>query len=383
MDLNEPEARQIGSRLVNSERLSRAEFYYRALVFVGIVAAVGLLLVLLWQSTQVILLIFAGLLVAVFLRGIAERISRHTPLSENWAMGLLLLLLVGAIALGIWLMMPSLQNQYGEISEQLPQAVELLRQKLAQYPAGRWLLEQIPNQPLSPDSQNSNLFGRITGFFSSFFGFVVNVAIILMAGVYFAFSPKLYYEGAINLFPPNNQPRVREVLDTISFNLRRWIVGRITVMAINGGLTALGLWFLGVPLAIPLGLITAFFNFIPNIGPLLAAIPAVLIAFTQSPTQALYTAILFFIIQNLEGFVLTPLVQQKAVELPPVLIVAAQLLLGILFGFIGVLLAVPVVAVVFVLVRMLYIEDLLGNETEVKGEQEAKEKQRTTNEYDE
>lgn len=148
MNLNEPETRRIGSRLVNSERLSRAEFYYRALVFVGIVAAVGLLLLLLWQSTQVILLIFAGLLVAVFLRGIAERISRHTPLSENWALGLLLLLLVGAIALGIWLMMPSLQNQYGEISEQLPQAVELLRQKLAQYPAGRWLLEQIPNQPV-------------------------------------------------------------------------------------------------------------------------------------------------------------------------------------------------------------------------------------------
>lgn len=201
-----------------------------------------------------------------------------------------------------------------------------------------------------------------------------------MAGVYFAFSPNLYYEGAINLFPPNNQSRVREVLDTLGFNLRRWIVGRIIVMAINGGLTALGLWFLGVPLALPLGIITGFFNFIPNIGPFLAAIPAVLIAFTQSPTQALYTAILFFIIQNLEGFVLSPLVQQKAVELPPVLIIAAQLLLGILFGFIGVLLAVPVVAVVFVLVRMLYIEDLLGNETEVKGEQEAKEKQRTTNE---
>lgn len=383
MDLNEPEARQIGSRLFNSERLSRAEFYYRALVFVGIVAAVGLLLVLLWQSTQVILLIFAGLLVAVFLRGIAERISRHTPLSENWALGLLLLLLVGAVALAIWLLMSSLQSQYNEIAQQLPQSIELLRDKLAQYPAGRWLLEQIPDQPLSPDNQNSNLFGRITGFFSSFFGFVVNVAIILMAGVYFAFSPNLYYEGAINLFPTSRQPRVREVLDTLGFNLRRWIVGRITVMAINGGLTALGLWFLGVPLALPLGLITALFNFIPNIGPFLAAIPAVLIAFTQSPTQALYTAILFFIIQNLEGFVLTPLVQQKAVELPPVLIVAAQLLLGILFGFIGVVLAVPVVAVVFVLVRMLYIEDLLGNKTEVKGEQEAQEKQRTANEYDE
>ncbi|MDQ6785866.1 MAG: AI-2E family transporter [Acidobacteriota bacterium] len=376
MNINDAKTQPETSRFFNRERLSRPEFAYRVLIAAGILAAVALLLALLWQSTQVILLIFAGLLVAVFLRGIAERISRHTPLSDNWALGLLLLLIVGTIALAVWLLMPSLQHQYIEISQQLPQTIELLRRKLAEFSAGRWMLNQIPEQSLFLDNQNSNVFGRITGFFSSFFGIVVNVAIILMAGVYFAFNPNLYYEGAVKLFPQSRQPRVREILDTLGFNLRRWIVGRITVMTINGTLTALGLWFLGVPLAIPLGLLTAFFNFIPNIGPFLAAIPAVLIAFTQSPTQALYTAILFFIIQNLEGFVLTPLVQQKAVELPPVLIIAAQLLLGILFGFLGVVLAVPIVAVVFILVRMLYIEDLLGNETEVKGEQEAKEKQR-------
>lgn len=376
MKTSEPDTPPNGSRFISDGKLSRREFFHRVLIFVGTIAAVVILLALLWQSSEVILLIFAGLLIAVFLRAISDRISRHTPLSETWVLTALLMLIVAAIGLFVWLMLPSLENQYGEISRQMPQTLENLRQYLGQYRAGRWILEQMPTAPLELGSQTSNVFGRITGFFSSFLGVVVNVAIVLAAGVFFAYNPKLYYEGAIKLFPPDKQRRVREVFDTLGTNLRRWIVGRITVMAINGALTALGLWLLGVPLALPLGLITALFNFIPNIGPFLAAVPAVLIAFTQSPTQALYTTILYLIIQNLEGFVLTPLVQQKAVELPPVLIIAAQLLLGILFGFLGVLLAVPIVLVVFVLVRMLYIQDLLGNETEVKGEEEAKEKQR-------
>lgn len=376
MDINDEETQPRTSRFFNRERLPRAEFAYRVLIAVGILAAVAVLLMLLWQSTQVILLIFAGMLVAVFLRAVAERISRHTPLSDNLALGLLLLLIVAAFALALWLLMPSLQHQYDEIAQQMPQTIDLLRARLAQFPAGQWILDRMPDQPLSFDNPNSNVFGRITGFFSSFLGNVINVAIVLAAGVFFAFDPKLYYEGAIKLFPPDRQRRVREVFDTLGSNLRRWIVGRIVVMAINGGLTALGLWLLGVPLAIPLGIIAGLFNFIPNIGPFVGAVPAVLIAFTQSPTQALYTTILYLIIQSLEGFALSPLVQQKAVELPPVLIIAAQLLLGILFGFLGVLLAVPIMLTAFVLVRMLYIQDLLGNETEVKGEQEAKEKQR-------
>ena len=372
MEIKESDARQNVSRISGGDRLSRREFFHRVLMVVGVVVAVGLLLALLWQSTEVILLIFAGLLLAIFLRAIAERISQHTPLSENWALTVVLVAIVGTIALLIWLMMPSLENQYSEISRQLPQTVENLRQRLGQYAGGRWILEQMPTQPSEFGGQTSNVFGRITGFFSSFLGIVVNVAIVLAAGVFFAFNPKLYYEGAVKLFPPSRQQRVREVLDTLGFNLRRWLVGRITVMTLNGILTALGLWMLGVPLALPLGLLTALFNFIPNIGPFLAAVPAILIAFTESPTLALYTTILFLVIQNLEGFVLTPLVQQKAVALPPVLIIAAQLLLGIIFGFLGVLLAVPIVAVAFVLVKMLYIEDILGNDVDVIGEPEAK-----------
>ena len=361
------------NEIFDGEKRSRREFVRRVLIVVGIIAAVALLLLVLWQGTQVILLIFAGLLVGIFLRGIADFISRHTPLSKNWALAAVLLGIIAIVALVVWLLMPSIQKQYYEISEQMPQMLIQIRLTLERYPAGQWLLQNLPEHPLSLDNQTSNLFGRITGFFSSFLGSVVNLAIVLTAGIYLAFNPDLYYEGALKLFPQSRQRRVREVFDTIGFTLRNWMLGRITIMTINGSITALGLWWLGVPLALPLGLITGILNFIPNIGPFLAATPAILIALTQSPAQAGYTAILFLFVQSLEGYVLTPLIQQKAVELPPVLIIAAQLLLGILFGFLGVLLAVPIIAVFFLLVKMLYVEDLLGNQVKVSGEKKAKE----------
>lgn len=377
METSESRTEQNSRRQFNNGTLSRREFSYRVLIIAGVITSFGVLLALFWQSTEVILLVFAGLLAAVFLDGCAEWIGNRLSLSKNWSLVIVLLLIIGVVALIFWFLIPSLQEQIYTMRQQLPAAIERLRQNIEQYSAGSWMLEQLPDNPLELGKQSSNLFGRITGFFSSFLGVAVNVAIVLMAGVYFAFNPNLYYRGVIKLFPKSSQQRVREVLDTLGITLRSWMLGRLVIMTINGTLTALGLWFLGVPLALSLGILTALFNFIPNIGPFLAAAPAILIAFTQSPTQALYTAILFLIVQNLEGFVLTPLVQQRAVSLPPVLIISAQLLLGILFGFLGVLLAVPITAVVFVLIKMLYVEDLLGNQVKVKGEDKARERNET------
>lgn len=355
------------------QNIKRREFSTRVLIVAGIIASIIILLLLFWQSRQVILLVFAGLLVSIFIRGIASRISGYTSLSINWSLFIVLFFLIGSIVSGIWLMMPSLQHQVNEISKQLPETVNQLQDKVSQYSAGRWILQRFPQNAQEMGDPSANVFGRITGIFSSFFGILVNIAIVLMTSIYFAFNPDIYYEGVVKLFPKNSHRRLKEILDTIRFNLQRWMIGRITVMTINGVLTTIGLWLLGVPLAVPLGINTALFNFIPNIGPFLAAVPAILIGFTQDNETALYVAILFLIIQNLEGFVLTPLIQQKAVSLPPVLIIVAQLLLGVLFGFSGVLLAVPIVVVIFILVKMVYVEDILGNKVEVKGENKIKE----------
>ena len=355
-----------GKRLFEGGRLHRRDFLERVLILVAVVAAVGLLLTLLWQSTEVILLIFAGLLVAIVLDGLASWVSDQTSLPKVWCLTFVLAAITGISISTLWLFLPSLEEQFVQISLSIPEITTRIQHTFQQSAEGRWLIEHLFPEPTRYSDRSSNVLGRITGFFSSFLGALVNVAIVLVSGIYFAFSPSLYYEGAIKLFPKSSHDRLREVLGTAAYNLRRWLIGRFTVMTVNGALTTLGLWMLGVPMAVPLGLMAAIFNFIPNIGPFLGAIPAVLIAVTVSPQLALYTAIMYLAIQTLEGFVLTPLVQQRATSLPPVAVISAQLLLGVLFGFLGLLLAVPIVAVAFVLVKMLYIQDILGNEVEVK-----------------
>lgn len=347
-----------------------SNFIYRLWYAIGAILLTGLFVILLWQGIEVILLLLAGILFAVFLAGVGNWITDLTGISRNWSVTLVLLVLIGAIVLGGWFFYPSLREQFEQLSNEIPKAVTQVRQQLAQSSIGQRLLEQIPTMEEIGSGQSTNLLGRISGYFSTFLGGLVNFIVIIVFGIYFAYSPMLYYDGFLKLVPTGRQKRFREFLDVIAFNLRRWLIGRLAVMAINGIITAVALWLLGVPMPIALGVLTALLNFIPNIGPFMAATPAVLLALMQSPTTALYTIILYVCIQGLDGYVLEPLAQQKAVDLPPVLVIAVQLLFGIFFGFLGLVLAVPVLAIVFLFVQMFYVEDVLGHKVEFQGKEE-------------
>ncbi|HXG84745.1 MAG TPA: AI-2E family transporter [Pyrinomonadaceae bacterium] len=349
-------------------------FARKITVALGIFAAFAALAIVLWQGTEVFLLIFAGLLLAIFLRSLSDFLSEHTPLSDKWALTIVLLGIVAAITLGFWFLSDSVERQFVELSENLPAAFEQLRGQIARYPLGRRVVEQIPppSQIILGGGGRANVFARVTGIFSTALDAAVNVLIVLITAVYFAFNPKLYREGTVNLVPKAHEKRAREIISTVEYTLRRFLLGISGSMAINGALTFLGLWFLGVPFAIPLDILAGLLTFIPNIGPFIAGLPAVLIAFSNSPAQALYVLILYLVVQNLDGFIISPLIQQRAVSLPPVLVIGSQLLLAVLFGFFGLLLAVPLVAAGFVLVKMIYVEDILGRRIEVKGEPEAK-----------
>jgi predicted PurR-regulated permease PerM len=345
-------------------------FMYRVWYIIGAVVLTGLLLILFWQGTEVILLVFAGILLAVFLRSVGNWISDKTGISKNWSLTLVLLTVIGLTVLNGWFFYPSLRTQFEQLSDELPRAVAQLRQQLSQSSVGQRILEQVPTMKELGDGKSTNLLGRISGYFSSVLGAFVNFVVIIVFGIYFAFNPMMYYNGFLKLIPGRHQKRAGEILDVIAYNLRRWLIGRLAVMALNGIITAVALWFLGVPMPIALGVLTALLNFIPNIGPFLAAIPAVLLALTQSPTTATYTVILYICIQGLDGYILEPLVQQRAVDLPPVLVLAVQLLFGIFFGFLGVVLAVPVLAIVYLVVQMIYVEDILGHNVEFEGKKE-------------
>jgi predicted PurR-regulated permease PerM len=195
----------------------------------------------------------------------------------------------------------------------------------------------------------------------------VSVVVIVVIGLYTATEPEVYTDGLIRLVPVEGRKRAREVLDALGSTLRWWLFGRVVSMSVVGVLTTVGLWLMAVPLALALGLVTALLTFIPNIGPVLSVVPALLLVLTQNPARALYVLLLYLGIHTLDGYLLAPLVQERTLLLPPVLTIVGQMLLGVLLGGPGVVLAAPLTAVLFVLVRMLYVEDKLGESIEGPG----------------
>ncbi|MGD8590575.1 MAG: AI-2E family transporter, partial [Chromatiales bacterium] len=150
--------------------------------------------------------------------------------------------------------------------------------------------------------------------------------------------------------------------------LRWWLIGRITSMTVVGILTGIGLWFIDMPLVLALSFTAAILSFIPLIGPILSAIPAVLLGLVEDPLKALNVLLVYTSVQFLEGNFITPLIQKRAIALPPAMLLTAQLLMGVLFGFFGVLLATPLAVTVIVVVQLLYVQDLLGSQVRVLGE---------------
>lgn len=280
------------------------EFIHRTTAVVAIAAAFAVAALLLMQATQVLLLVFAGILVAVMLRGLAHRIIAHVPLS-NQARSVPLI---------------------GEAIHDMPAIGELL-------------------------ASRRGLFGKITGVLSLGFDVGIQAFSVIALGAYLAARPELYVGAVARLFSPRYRARVRGAMSELGVTLGWWLTGKGISMALIGTLNGIGLWLLGVPAPVALGLITAFFTFIPNFGPLLSLLPAALLALTISPMLALYVTLLHFGIQFVESYLVTPLVQQRTVALPPALTLGVQLLAGVLAGPLGLVLAAPLAAAGMVLVH--------------------------------
>jgi predicted PurR-regulated permease PerM len=197
---------------------------------------------------------------------------------------------------------------------------------------------------------------------------VLTLFVVLVTGVYLAAQPGMYVSGLVRLAPHARRARYREVLARLGHTLRWWMIGQLVPMAVIGTLTAIGLKVIGVPMWLFLGLLAGLFNFIPNFGPLISGVPAFLLALSESPTKAMWVVLLYVTAQSLEGYVLTPLVQRRAVHMPPALLILFQVLAGLLLGALGVVLAAPLLAVSLVAIRMLYVEDVLGDKADVPGE---------------
>ncbi len=345
-------------------------FAQRVLIVIVLVAIAGLALFVLGSAAHVFLMVFAGLLLAVLLDGVASFVSERSPFPRGLVLGatLLGLVLIGVVSL--WGLGPRVGTQLSEFVDLIPSAIARVEGALREYEWSRKLLT-LTIEPKEFLALGGGVLRPIKGLFSGVFAGVINIVIILVVGIYVAASPRTYVGGILRLLPVSRRARAREVVAALTHVIRRWMAGRLASMLVVGVLTIVGLLIAGIPLALTLGLFAALAAFVPYVGPAIGAIPAILVALTDEPVKALYVVLVFTLVQVLENYIITPLIDQKAVSLPPALLISAQILMGVMLGAAGVFLATPLVVVIVVLVQMLYVQDVLGDTIRVLGSGDA------------
>jgi predicted PurR-regulated permease PerM len=342
--------------------------FLRQVVSVYAIGALFLALAaVVWLGGDVLLLLFACILLAILLYMASMKLQRWLPVSRGVALAIVVLASCAVIAVGGWLMAPQIGEQSGTLVDALPNALDKVRAMLEDIPLLRSIGGSLPSNEDLMDQMRSVL-PRTGLFFSGLLGVIGNIAIIVFVGIYFAAQPRIYVEGIITLAPFSKRARTREVLSEIYATLSQWLAGKLLSMLVVGVASTAGLLLLDVPLALVLGILAGLLDFVPYVGPILAGVPAVLVAFSESPATALYVVLLFLFIQTAEGYLLLPLVERRTVSLPPALTIMMQSLLGAMWGFAGVALATPIAAVAAVLVSMLYVQDMLGDPVKTPSE---------------
>ncbi len=333
---------------------------YRAAFKVMLAAGVtAVIFLLLWYAIKVLLVVFAGTLFGIFLRGLGDLLSDHTPISRRWSLVIVILGLVGLTYLTVDYTWPRIAGEIDKFIKDVPGWFRSTTAYLDQYAWGRWLLARAPELETALLEKVS-----FAGLLTAILDAIVAVIIAIFIGVYLSAQSNIYVRGLVNLTPESKRAPARQTVEELGATLRWWMIGQSVSMLTVGVLDFIGLALIGVPLAGTLGIISGLLTFIPYFGSLIALIPSVLVAATVSANLAFWAAVVHFIGQSIEAYFVTPLVQRRAVRLPPVLTIGSQFLLGAWAGVLGVLFATPLAAMALFLVRKFYLgEDRFRNRT--------------------
>lgn len=352
-------ASEAAATVAAAQELSDSRFLRRTLLVTGLFLFTGLTLTVFWYASDVLLVLFAGILMGVLLRAPTNWLSARTGMRQGMALGATIGTLALVVLILVSLFARPMAEQIAQLIETLPQAMERAEEWMSNY---RWAR---PLQPLLAEISNfrldTQLLGRASGLITSIGSAVGGLIVVIFIGIYLAAQPRLYQRGVMHLLPRRARPRAYEVMDEIGRVLRAWLLGRLVTMAVVGAAAGIGLWWLGVPQAFTLGVLTGLLEFVPYIGPILSAGAPLLIALNIDPELAFYVALLYVGIQSAENYLLSPLIEQRAVALPPALVMFSTLLLAVLAGPLGVLLASPLTATGIVAVKLLYVEDVVEN----------------------
>lgn len=318
----------------------------------------------LWLVASILLLVFAAILLAVLLSAFADLIGRYTPIPQQWTLTTATLV-VATLVIGFLVLFGSqIGGQVSQMLEKLPQAINAAGSRVGISNASEQLEKAISSGP------GPSVLSQAAGFGYTVIGALADLVLVVVSSVYLAADPRLYRRGTVKLLPPSQHDRIFDAMDVTGNALVLWFAGQLVTMTLVGAVSGLAYWWIGLPSPLALGIIAGVTNFVPFLGPLLGAIPALIFAFASDLQTVLWTLGAIFIIQQFEGNVVTPLVQRRAVSMPPALALFSIVVFGFLFGWPGVFLAVPLTVALFVLVKKLWVRQTLGEETDVPGEEQ-------------
>jgi predicted PurR-regulated permease PerM len=303
-----------------------------------------------WMVYTALFLGLLAVLIAMILHAPAAYLARWMPFRLSFT--LTVLAFFAAMAALLIELIPQILDQIPVLATQLPAAVE---------EATQWINEKTGSVGDSEmarelNQQLADFVGRFVPLAFNLISLVVGSFAILTLAIFMAIEPKIYRDLFLRLVPPGSRAGAERIYDEAGRSLRNWMIGKAFTMGLIGVFAWIGLTLFEVPGALALASLAALLEFVPTFGPTIAAAPAVVSAFLVSPTTALYVAIYYFVLQQIQNAVTMPLVERQAVDIPPAALLLWQLMLAVGFGILGLFVATPLLAVLVVAVRVMYIE---------------------------
>jgi len=305
------------------------------------------------------MLAFGSVVVAVVIRSVADPLVRRTPLNNGLAVLVSVLVILVVLAGAGALFGRQVNVQVQLLIERVPGAWAQFQVQLESSPALGWAYDRLSEAA----SQADRALALAPKIAAATLSGLATLALVFVAGVFLALHPAGAREGLLALAPKPARPRLREVMNACGVALKGWLKAQLVSMILVGGLVGIGLALIGVPAPVALGLASGLAQFVPIVGPIASALPGLLVAATGGMEPLLLTLVLYVGVSQLEANVITPLVQRNVASLPVVLGIFGVVGLGILFGPLGVLFAMPFTLVIHTAVTMLYRQDVLGDET--------------------
>lgn len=334
----------------------------QSLAYVLPIIALAVLLAALWHVLSLLVLAFGAVVAALFIRALADPLRSALDIDDAIAVTLSILTMVIGIGMVGWLFGAQISAQFSVFANNLPGAWDRAQVWIASWPGGDIFLRDLTRM-----GAGDGLLAHVAGAFTSMAGALADTALVLVGGVFLAANPTLYRSGFTMLAPKAHRPLFKSAIEDCGRALKLWLNGQLMVAAFVGTVTGLALWAIGVPAPLALGIITGVTNLIPFVGAILAAIPVLLLAAVGGFEVFLWALLAIVTIQQIEGNFLTPLVQQRAVNLPPFVEVFGVVAATMLFGIPGLIFAGPLVVATYVLVKRIYVEEVLDTPTFIPG----------------